>query len=119
MIDVFQRKIKFSKKLIPALWKLVDQRVGVNAARSQLDTTHMSTIPAEKVLIIHDFNDPEVDFTQTETMKKIWPSAQMIKTIGLGHNRALRDKQTIAIINQFILNQKHQQSTQEKNDERK
>lgn len=117
LIDVFHKKIRFSKKLIPALWKLVDQRVGVKGARFQLETTHMSTISAEKVLIIHDLNDPEVDFKQTEKMKQIWPLAQIIKTDGLGHNRSLRDKKTIALINQFILNEIPQKNSEEKTDE--
>ncbi|MEA9355967.1 alpha/beta hydrolase [Bacteriovorax sp. PP10] len=106
LIEVFEEKIRFSSRLIPELWKIVDKRAGVVDAKTQLDTHHMASIDSKSVLIFHDQNDKEVLVSQAEEMKKIWREARFIKTQGLGHNRILADQMVIDEISSFCLGNK-------------
>lgn len=101
LIEVFSKKLNFSSRMVSELWTLVDKRVGVPNAQAQLRTLHMSDLPAKNVLIIHDVNDKEVEFGQTEGLKEIWPTAKILQTRGLGHLRILSDPRVIEDISTF------------------
>ena len=51
------------------------------------------------LLLIHDEKDREVHIRQAEHLIKLYPSARLLKTTGLGHTRILKDDQ---VINQCV-----------------
>lgn len=53
-------------------------------------------------LIVHDSEDMEVPFSQTEALLDIWPNVQLLRTNGLGHRRILRDKKVIQRVMDFL-----------------
>ncbi len=56
-------------------------------------------IPA---LIIHDENDEGVPWQQGQRVAQAWPGARFLKTQGLGHNRILRDPETVRTVVGFL-----------------
>jgi len=101
LIEQFREAVGFSKKLDAELWKAVERRVRVPDAKTQLKASHMSSIPSERVLIIHDKNDQQVKCSETGSLKKIWPEASLFLTSGQGHNRILSNQDVIARIAAF------------------
>ncbi len=54
------------------------------------------------LLLINDVDDKDVVFRSAEELLKVYPSARLYKTTGLGHTRILRDEQVIATAVEFI-----------------
>jgi len=54
------------------------------------------------LLLIHDENDPEVPIKHALELLKVYPSARLFKTSGLGHTRILRDEKVIDECVSFI-----------------
>ncbi len=48
------------------------------------------------LLAVHDVDDKEVKYQESERLVKAWPGARLFSTHGLGHNRILRDKKVVA-----------------------
>lgn len=53
-------------------------------------------------LIIHDKEDKEVAWEQSDALSKKWPWASFITTNGLGHRRIMQSKEVIHHITKFI-----------------
>jgi predicted alpha/beta hydrolase family esterase len=53
-------------------------------------------------LMVQDADDEEVLMMHAEELLKVYPSAKLFKTSGLGHNRVLKDDQVIQACVQFI-----------------
>jgi pimeloyl-ACP methyl ester carboxylesterase len=54
------------------------------------------------LLVIHDENDREVPVACGEAIARAWPGSTMIRTHGLGHQRILRDGETLQTITRFL-----------------
>jgi pimeloyl-ACP methyl ester carboxylesterase len=54
-------------------------------------------------LLIHDWHDPEVSFTQSETLAAAWPLAKLEYTSGLGHRELLDDVDVIKRAVAFLM----------------
>jgi pimeloyl-ACP methyl ester carboxylesterase len=52
-------------------------------------------------MIIHDRDDPQVDFREATRIAQTWPDTEVIATAGLGHYRLLRDDDVIARVVDF------------------
>ncbi len=61
---------------------------------------HLPT--AINLLLVHDQNDKEVKLIHAEALIKVYPSARLIKTKGLGHTRILKDNDVIQQVVTFI-----------------
>jgi pimeloyl-ACP methyl ester carboxylesterase len=53
-------------------------------------------------LIIHDQRDKEVPFAEAEQIAAAWPSANLVNTEGLGHQRILRDPGVVWRVTEFV-----------------
>jgi hypothetical protein len=42
-------------------------------------------------MLVHDDEDKEVNIRQAEALQKLYPSAKLVRTSGLGHTRILKD----------------------------
>lgn len=57
-----------------------------------------------KLLLVHDEGDKEVAIKHAEVLIKLYPTAQLIRTKGLGHTRILKDDAVINACVTFIKN---------------
>lgn len=55
-----------------------------------------------ELLLVHDENDREVKPIHAEHLKKLYPQAHLLKTVGLGHTRILKDNAVIKTCVTFI-----------------
>jgi pimeloyl-ACP methyl ester carboxylesterase len=46
-------------------------------------------------LVVHDVEDREVEYADAARIAEAWPGAQVVTTRGLGHQRILRDRDTV------------------------
>ena len=53
-------------------------------------------------LVIHDIADREVPWSEGERYARFWPSARLMSTSGLGHNRILGDTAVIGAVLDFL-----------------
>lgn len=53
-------------------------------------------------LVLHDFNDTEVPFEHGRAIAEAWPGAALRTLRGLGHNRPIRDRETIEAAVRFV-----------------
>jgi pimeloyl-ACP methyl ester carboxylesterase len=53
-------------------------------------------------LVIHDIADREVPWSEGERYARFWPSARLLSTAGLGHNRILGDTAVIGAVLDFL-----------------
>jgi pimeloyl-ACP methyl ester carboxylesterase len=44
-----------------------------------------------EALIVHDSDDPQVDFADAKALAAAWPGAELMEVSGLGHMRVLND----------------------------
>ncbi|MEJ0033063.1 MAG: alpha/beta hydrolase [Bacteroidota bacterium] len=54
------------------------------------------------LLLIQDENDPDVAIENATELKKVYPSAEVFMTKGLGHTRILRDETVISRCLEFL-----------------
>lgn len=55
-----------------------------------------------KLLLIYDEDDDQVEHTDGERIKAIWPSAKLVKTRGLGHQKVLWNPEVINEVAMFL-----------------
>jgi hypothetical protein len=55
-----------------------------------------------QLLLVHDENDRDVDIGHAHELIKVYPSARLLATSGLGHNRILKDDQVITACLEFV-----------------
>ncbi len=55
-----------------------------------------------KLLLVHDEEDKEVSIHHPIALQKVYPTAELLKTSGLGHNRILKDEAVIQKCVEFI-----------------
>jgi pimeloyl-ACP methyl ester carboxylesterase len=54
------------------------------------------------LLVVHDENDREVPIACGEAIARAWPGAEVVRTRGLGHQRILRDAETLRTVVRFV-----------------
>lgn len=102
LIDVFASKLKFNKKLIAELWKIIASKGNTNDLKELLSVAHMSMLKDEDVLIIHDKKDYSVSFTEAPKLQNLWPKSTIIETTGLGHNKILKSNELANVVSNFL-----------------
>ena len=53
-------------------------------------------------MLVHDEDDMDVDISSARELIKIFPSARLLATKGLGHNRILKDEAVIKKCLDFV-----------------
>ena len=60
-------------------------------------------VPADlRLMLVHDEDDKEVEIVHIHELIKVFPSARLLATKGLGHNRILKDEVVIGACLDFI-----------------
>ena len=83
-----------------ALSSLVEARLGHRMA--DLQALRHATSMRAPLLVMHDEQDRAVPLECGESLVQAWPGAELRKSSGLGHNRILRDPESIATAVAFL-----------------
>jgi pimeloyl-ACP methyl ester carboxylesterase len=60
------------------------------------------TMAAPPLLLVHDRQDAETGWSDSEAIARAWPGARLVTTTGLGHRRILRDPAVVAEVTGFV-----------------
>ncbi len=77
-----------------------EQVVGRSA--DELDISLLGHALDSQGLIVHDRDDREVPFAESQRIAEVWRGASRLITEGLGHNSVLRDPDVVSTITDFI-----------------
>jgi pimeloyl-ACP methyl ester carboxylesterase len=77
-----------------------ETRLGV--PMSSLDVPTLARHARAPLLVFHDPADAEVPWHDAAAIAQAWPSARLIDTPGLGHNRILRDPEVVSQAVSFL-----------------
>lgn len=88
----------------PRTVELMINRIERLAGRSLDDFDPRTMITGQPpTLIIHDRRDKEVPYAESTSLAAAWPTAELITTDGLGHQRILRDDDVVATAVRFAV----------------
>ena len=62
----------------------------------------VAQLPAA-ALLLHDREDEEIPYAESEEIAATWPGARLVTTSGLGHRKILKDEATLAEATRFLL----------------
>jgi pimeloyl-ACP methyl ester carboxylesterase len=85
----FQRSVGMSDRLFRALQHRLEARFRVRWEEIELES--LAQRVQQPTLFVHDANDKEAKLKNVEPLLAHWPSAELLKTEGLGHYRILWD----------------------------
>lgn len=94
--DTYARIVGLPETSKDVLRRNVEVRAGVPAA--ELDPLRLAPGLTAELLVVHDEGDREVPLAAGAALAEAWPGARLVVTSGLGHNRILADRGTIATI---------------------
>jgi pimeloyl-ACP methyl ester carboxylesterase len=98
--DRFADAVGLAGHLRPRLHRALEARASVRMEELQ---AHRNVREIDRpALIIHDLLDREVPWEEGERYARYWPSARMLSTVGLGHNRILGDTAVIGAVLDFL-----------------
>ncbi len=91
IIKEFRKKIGASERMVPYFESFIKQKYGKTFKEFSAEYVIDHLKPME-LLLIYDENDEEVSSKHPEVILKKYPTAQYMKTQGLGHTRILKDE---------------------------
>ena len=77
-------------------------RTGLDAAEFVAPPLAARRTDLPPALIVHDRDDPTVPVTAGRALAGAWRDSRMLETVGLGHNRLLRDAAVIEAVVAFV-----------------
>jgi len=95
----FLRRVGVGERLHQAIRAEVEQRYGFRW--ESLTIRQPDRSPQIPALVIHDRDDHDVPFEDAERIAREWPDAKLFATVGLGHQRLLRDDQVVQHVVDF------------------
>jgi pimeloyl-ACP methyl ester carboxylesterase len=102
IITEFLKKLNASAKIGESIRNHVQKKF--NRSFDEFSAIHIvsSDFPTTDILIIHDENDREAPRYHFDELKKALPSAGSLLTKQLGHNKILRNEETIQKVINFL-----------------
>jgi hypothetical protein len=99
-VEFFARRCKLNDAAIEAIIQELSTRVG--RALDDYRLSKFGTAIRQRVLVIHDFEDTDVNVSAGLSYAMLAPNAQMICTTGLGHHKILNDAATLSTVQRFL-----------------
>jgi len=96
----FARWHGMPERVREAMQAAIEERFGVRW--SQLDVAKLAPRLAAPALVIHDWDDRAVPWSQGAELARHWPGAQLMTTRQLGHRRILQDEAVTRAAADFI-----------------
>jgi pimeloyl-ACP methyl ester carboxylesterase len=85
----FADRLGVADDVMALMRRRAEKRLGV--AWSDLDIPSFAGSLTTGLLVIHDKDDADVQWSDGELLARSWPGAELVTTTGLGHRRILRD----------------------------
>jgi pimeloyl-ACP methyl ester carboxylesterase len=100
-IHKFASRMGLGERILSRLVDRIERRL-----ESPLSHFDMPAIAAQvttpPLLLVHDRDDNETSWSDSEAIAKAWPAARLLTTTDLGHRRILRDRDVINQVVTFI-----------------
>ena len=94
--------MNFSDKVLPQVKKIIFDIAGEYPIDMNIPMAANKT-QIEELMIIHDKNDPIVDFKYAAEIHEAWTDSKLVVTEGLGHYRILKNEKVIERAVKFII----------------
>lgn len=96
----FAKSVGLSGRGTRAFIRSVEEHVGRPA--DDFDVRHIASEVELPVLLIHDQNDRQVPVLESARSAHMLPTAELVITQGLGHNRLLADPKVVKTVMEFV-----------------
>lgn len=96
----FSGFIGLNKNSTDYFLKYIGDYVGISPV--QIDKNLLQMKSKISTLVIHDENDLEVPFNETNSMLSIFPNSELFVTKGLGHRKILKSNRVLTKVNDFL-----------------
>ena len=98
---LFQRALGFTDEVMRRFASRAEERFNFRWDDFEVPemAAHMRTPP---LLLIHDREDRETSYRDSEEIAAAWPGARLRLTSGLGHVRILRDASVVSDVVDFL-----------------
>jgi len=102
IIKTYLRAVGGSKRVVKGFKQSVNKKFGKPFEEFTAMELVKKAPPDFKLLVVHDEEDREVELIHVEELLKVYPSARLQLTAGLGHNRILKDDIVIQTCLSFV-----------------
>jgi pimeloyl-ACP methyl ester carboxylesterase len=99
--DAFAKLLGLGPRIRRRVEARIEQRVGIPVAAFDLQPLAEETGPIP-TLIVHDRGDRQTSYDESVALAANLPTARMISTDGLGHQRLLRDRSVVDSVVGFV-----------------
>jgi pimeloyl-ACP methyl ester carboxylesterase len=103
-LDVFAERHNFGRRIRDRLHRRLDKRIGMPLLETDIAKL-AARVGDRPLLVIHDPDDPDALYSESEEIVQVWPDARLETTKGLGrlaHYRILRHRPAITAGVEFI-----------------
>jgi len=101
LMDSFAARLGIGAAVMAVHRRLVESKFGADLWR-RLSPTEIARGLSIPALLIHDEDDHDVPYGESESLARVWQNATLIRTRGLGHRRILRDPDVVARVVAFM-----------------
>ena len=97
----FAGRLGFGERIRSRLVRRIERRVGMPL--SAFDVPALAgTMATPPLLLVHDRQDAETGWSDSDAIARAWPGARLVTTSGLGHRRILRAPAVVAEVTGFV-----------------
>lgn len=95
------RLIRAPERLKPHFFRYIENRLGKEVDEVNISMSYGKGA-VEKVLVVHDKQDPAVPFSEALEIIDHWPNARLLASDGLGHFALMKDRMIINRVADFV-----------------
>ena len=97
----FAGRLGFAERVRTRMVRRIERRVGMPLSAFAVPDL-AATMATPPLLLVHDRQDAETGWSDSDTIARAWPGARLVTTTGLGHRRILRDPGVVAEVTGFV-----------------
>jgi pimeloyl-ACP methyl ester carboxylesterase len=97
----FAGRLGFGERTRTRLVPRIERRVGLPLSAFAVPAM-AGTMATPPLLLVHDRQDGETGWSDSEAIARAWPGARLVSTTGLGHRRILRDPAVVGEVTGFV-----------------
>jgi pimeloyl-ACP methyl ester carboxylesterase len=102
VVEKFSGILALSPRTVQIMRDLLMRRFGADMW-TRFSAQHMARSIGLLALILHDRDDRDIPWRESEAVALAWPQARFLRTEGLGHRRILRDPEVIDRVVRFLV----------------
>jgi len=97
----FAGRLGFGERVRTRLVGRIERRIDLPLSAFAVPAM-TGNMPTPPLLLVHDGQDAETGWADSEAIARAWPGARLVTTSGLGHRRILRDPEVVAEVTGFV-----------------